>query len=186
MADSNNGLYMRCIVDAYAEKADESAIEELCRDVGLGGLPSKARNYPAEVFNRLVEEGGKRFWPWERKNRVYFLQGKRAFQVFAESLIGKVGLSLSGGDLKKTAAGAHKYLERTVNSGKVNYVDTGEKTCRLEYRNFLTSAYYHHGLLVAAAEALSPGAQIEMKLLKQENPAPGVFRTDVDFLIQVN
>jgi uncharacterized protein (TIGR02265 family) len=177
---------MRCIVDAYAEKADEVAVERLCRDLGLGGLPNKTRNYPAEIFNRLVEEGGKRFWPWERKNKVYFLQGKKAFQVFAESLIGKVGMSLSGGDLKKIASSAHKFLERTVNSGKVNYVDTGENTCRLEYRNFLTSAHYHHGLLVAAAEVLAPGGQIEMKLLKQENPKPGVFRTDVDFLIKIS
>jgi uncharacterized protein (TIGR02265 family) len=181
MGSQIQGRYIVQILKSFAESADGRQLAELCQDVGLPSEPWVGERYPIVLFNRLMDEGCKRFWPELTLQEGQYRHGKDSLLIYKSSVAGKVSLALSGKDLKKLAASTPQFYKAMSTTGKVNYVDTGEKSYRLELRGFESPPHYHYGAIAEVTYEKNSNVKVKMNILNLETPEPGVYFTDMDF-----
>jgi uncharacterized protein (TIGR02265 family) len=128
MAGKIQGRYVVQVWKTFADTVHRSQLVELCQELGLPSEPRKDDRYPVVLFNRLMDEGSKRFWPELTLEEAQYRHGKDTLLIFKNTVAGKVSLALSGSDLKQLASTVPQFYQAIATSGKVNYVDTGEKS----------------------------------------------------------
>ena len=185
MGSQIQGRFIIQVLKRFADAADSKQLAKLCQEVGLPSEPWNGESYSLVLFNRLMDEGCRRFWPELTLEEGQYRHGKDLLLLYKGSVAGKVNLALSGNDLKKLAASTPRFYNAIATTGKVTYVDTGEKSYRLEFRGFESSPHYHYGGISAATHELNSNVEVKMKILKLENPEPGVYLTDMDFTIVI-
>lgn len=180
MGSSISGQLIVQVLKTFAETADPSQLAKLCQEVGLPTEPRESARYPVVLFNRLIDVGCQRFWPELTLQEGQYRQGARSVDLYVNTLLGKVSLTLSGGDIKRLASTAPEFYKAISTTGTVTFVDTGEKSYCLQFRGFESSPHFHHGSVAVFSGSLEPNAKLKMKILKLENPEPGVYLSDMD------
>ena len=182
MAGTTKGLYFISAFDCFAQSVGRDKVKALCDQLSIPARFAKREEISMATLNVLIEEGIKLFWPNSTLEQGMFRQGEAAFPKFADTLIGKTALSLFSSHIKRLAARAPVYYSTENKYGTVEFVDTNEKSFRLEFRKYESYPHYHFGLISYVAQRIEPKAKIDLSVHNFVNHGKGDILTDFDVI----
>jgi uncharacterized protein (TIGR02265 family) len=185
MAGTTKGIYFIGAFECFAKSAGRDKVIDLCDKLNISVNARKRDEISITMFNVFIEEGVKLFWPKDTIERGMFRQGEAAFSNFANTLIGKTGLSLFGSHVRKLAERAPIYYAAVNKFGTVKYVNIDQNSFRLEFRNYESYPQLQHGIISCTTLRLEPKAKVDLLVHSFVNHGGGAVLTDFNIIIHM-
>jgi uncharacterized protein (TIGR02265 family) len=140
------GLYILSALDLIASSSSAEVASAIRVEAGLPERVSSLRDYPQRQLSRVVKLGKERCFASLDDNEVVRRFGAAAFEAFASTIVGKVGVALARAAKPDQVARALARMHNaSTKASTVEAIDIRENGFRLRYRGAV-HAWYQLGL----------------------------------------
>lgn len=183
MAATTKGMFFNSFIKELSRSVGQEATVELCQSVGCDHFGTLI-DYPIEQLVRLQTQAAKRFFSDQSLEESMHMFGSRAFNTFADSLFGKIALTLVRGNLQQAAPRVPTFYSSVNKFGAVDVERQTDRIFTIVFTNYRNSPHYHLGVVERALEIIKVTGSVELKVLRLQQESNGYVDTDFTLTIR--
>jgi len=178
MEETTKGMFFNYLIELVVKEQGRAEADAMCEGLGLPTKYSPLRSYPIQDEVQLQLAVIRRLFPDKSVEEGMRLLGRTAFDTFAGSMLGRVGLTLLANEPKKLASRVPTFIEAVDKFGVVTLEELGEREVRIDYKDFKEYDAHHQGLLQCGIEHTGVKGTVELEVHRFEERGPGDIVTD--------
>jgi uncharacterized protein (TIGR02265 family) len=180
MADTTLGLFINQSIALVSQRLSSAEADALCDAAGVPRTYKALARYPIEQLVRFLEAAVARMFPDKAMTEGMQVFGADAFEAFANTSTGKVGLLFIGKDPWKAADRLPTFYSLSVQYGSIHIKRGSGNEFTVLFRGYRTYPEYHLGLLRHGAKRLKLPVNLTLAVHHFERRGPGDVMTDFD------